>query len=75
MLSVLSHERAIEPNVMTEYDRDNNNLIDFGEFVEAVSALDVLDIRRFFEGFDVVDIQMEFEKFAIQVRTLRCCGQ
>lgn len=60
--------------LLKEYDRDNNNLIDFGEFVEAVSALDVLDIRRYFEGFDIVDIQMEFEKFAVQDQGRKIMG-
>lgn len=55
-----------------EADCDNNNLIDFGEFVAAISSLDVVDLRRTFEGFDSVDIQMEFEKFAAQVYMSHC---
>lgn len=50
-----------------EADRDNNNLIDFGEFVSVISSLDIIDIRRTYEDFDSVDIQLEFDKFAIQV--------
>lgn len=67
LLKGMARATSVNLNGTIEFDRDNNNLIDFGEFVEAISMLDVLDIRRSFEGFDVVDIQLEFEKFAILV--------
>ncbi|XP_026191510.1 probable calcium-binding protein CML17 [Cyclospora cayetanensis] len=46
------------------YDKDKNNLIDFGEFVEALYELDKEILKEGFEGFSGVDVQLEFEKFA-----------
>lgn len=47
------------------YDTDKNNLIDFGEFVEALYNVDKEMFLESFEGFDQVDIQLEFDKYAI----------
>lgn len=47
-----------------QYDKDKNNLIDFGEFVEALYELDKEILKEGFEGFSGVDVQLEFEKFA-----------
>ncbi|EPR62753.1 protein kinase [Toxoplasma gondii TgCatPRC2] len=47
------------------YDADKNNLIDFGEFVEALYNVDKEMFLESFEGFDQVDIQLEFDKYAI----------
>ncbi|KAL8447343.1 hypothetical protein Emed_004447 [Eimeria media] len=49
---------------MQRYDRDKNNLIDFGEFVEGLYELDKEILKEGFEGFNGVDVQLEFEKFA-----------
>ncbi|OEH79479.1 hypothetical protein cyc_02624 [Cyclospora cayetanensis] len=55
------------------YDKDKNNLIDFGEFVEALGGhafcaqLDKEILKEGFEGFSGVDVQLEFEKFASPV--------
>ncbi|KAF8820578.1 protein kinase [Cardiosporidium cionae] len=49
---------------LKKYDRDQNNLIDFGEFVEAMFNVDIKTLKDNFEGFDSVDIQLEFEKHA-----------
>ncbi|KAL8269600.1 hypothetical protein Esti_006479 [Eimeria stiedai] len=46
------------------YDKDKNNLIDFGEFVEGLYELDKEILKEGFEGFNGVDVQLEFEKFA-----------
>lgn len=48
-----------------EYDLDRNNLIDFGEFVEAMFSVDCTGLRDYFEGFDTIDIKLEYEKFAV----------
>ncbi|KFG40704.1 protein kinase [Toxoplasma gondii FOU] len=48
-----------------DYDADKNNLIDFGEFVEALYNVDKEMFLESFEGFDQVDIQLEFDKYAI----------
>ncbi|RQX71234.1 protein kinase [Toxoplasma gondii CAST] len=51
--------------VRADYDADKNNLIDFGEFVEALYNVDKEMFLESFEGFDQVDIQLEFDKYAI----------
>ncbi|KAF8817906.1 MAM domain-containing protein [Cardiosporidium cionae] len=60
LLKINVHSRYIS----IEYDRDQNNLIDFGEFVEAMFNVDIKTLKDNFEGFDSVDIQLEFEKHA-----------
>ncbi|PHJ20344.1 protein kinase [Cystoisospora suis] len=49
----------------TEYDADQNNMIDFGEFVEAMYNVDKEMFLESFEGFDPVDVQLEFDKYAV----------
>lgn len=70
VLSVADFQK--DPNLSLEKlqlfkaaDLDLNNVIDFGEFVAVAVELDVLDLKQFFEGFSTVDIQLEFEKFAV----------
>ncbi|CEM03617.1 unnamed protein product [Vitrella brassicaformis CCMP3155] len=53
-------------HLIKDYDRDRNNLIDFGEFVDAMFAVDVQSLKLDFSGFDSVDIQLEFDKYAVQ---------
>uniref|UniRef100_A0A0G4H4E7 EF-hand domain-containing protein n=1 Tax=Chromera velia CCMP2878 TaxID=1169474 RepID=A0A0G4H4E7_9ALVE len=48
-----------------KFDRDENNLIDFGEFVDAMHDLDLKCLKEAFKGFDPVDLQLEFEKYAV----------
>eukprot|EP00922_Rhytidocystis_sp_ex-Travisia-forbesii_P062205 GHVS01092084.1.p1 GENE.GHVS01092084.1~~GHVS01092084.1.p1 ORF type:complete len:346 (-),score=65.53 GHVS01092084.1:388-1425(-) len=50
--------------ILKQYDADQNNLIDFGEFVHAMYEVDVKALRDNFDGFDQVDIQLEFDKFS-----------
>jgi len=52
--------------IFKKYDVDQNNLIDFGEFVEAMFNVDTQRLRGDFVGFDPVDIQLEFDKYAIE---------
>lgn len=39
-------------------------MIDFGEFVEAMYNVDKEMFLESFEGFDPVDVQLEFDKYA-----------
>eukprot|EP00920_Eleutheroschizon_duboscqi_P018905 GHVT01044970.1.p1 GENE.GHVT01044970.1~~GHVT01044970.1.p1 ORF type:complete len:291 (+),score=5.13 GHVT01044970.1:240-1112(+) len=48
-----------------DYHKDQIQ-IDFGEFVKAIITVDVMVMRRAFEGFDAVDIRLEFDKYAGQ---------
>ncbi|PFH37966.1 protein kinase [Besnoitia besnoiti] len=50
---------------LKRYDTDGNNLIDFGEFIEALYNVDKQMFLESFEGFDQVDIQLEFDKYAV----------
>eukprot|EP00923_Selenidium_pygospionis_P058506 GHVN01102686.1.p1 GENE.GHVN01102686.1~~GHVN01102686.1.p1 ORF type:complete len:245 (+),score=58.81 GHVN01102686.1:55-789(+) len=52
-------------NLFKAYDYDHNNMIDFGEFVDAMFNVDIEGMRCSFEGFDQEDIKMEFDKFAV----------
>eukprot|EP00922_Rhytidocystis_sp_ex-Travisia-forbesii_P016844 GHVS01025146.1.p1 GENE.GHVS01025146.1~~GHVS01025146.1.p1 ORF type:complete len:284 (-),score=61.71 GHVS01025146.1:192-1043(-) len=50
--------------ILKQYDADQNNLIDFGEFVNAMFQVDAKSLKDSFDGFDPVDIQLEFDKFS-----------
>ncbi|SCA48648.1 conserved Plasmodium protein, unknown function [Plasmodium ovale] len=47
------------------YDMDKNNLIDFGEYIQAVIDIDTQYFKNFFQGFSKIDIELEFQKYAI----------
>ncbi|VWU48599.1 EF-hand calcium-binding domain-containing protein, putative [Hepatocystis sp. ex Piliocolobus tephrosceles] len=47
------------------YDMDKNNLIDFGEYIQAVIAIDTQYFKNFFQDFSKIDIDLEFQKYAI----------
>ncbi|CAX64126.1 hypothetical protein PFAG_02054 [Plasmodium falciparum Santa Lucia] len=47
------------------YDMDKNNLIDFGEYIQAIIDIDTQHFKNFFQGFSKIDIELEFEKYAI----------
>lgn len=52
-------------NLFQNYDMDQNNLIDFGEFIQAVIDIDTQHFKNFFQGFSKIDIELEFQKYAI----------
>ncbi|ANQ06849.1 Uncharacterized protein PCOAH_00011450 [Plasmodium coatneyi] len=52
-------------NLFQNYDMDQNNLIDFGEFIQAVIDIDTQYFKNFFQGFSKIDIELEFQKYAI----------
>ncbi|SBS81183.1 conserved Plasmodium protein, unknown function [Plasmodium ovale curtisi] len=43
------------------YDMDKNNLIDFGEYIQAVIDIDTQYFKNFFQGFSKIDIELEFQ--------------
>ncbi|WBY56379.1 EF-hand calcium-binding domain-containing protein [Plasmodium yoelii yoelii] len=47
------------------YDMDKNNLIDFGEYIQAIIDIDTQHFKNFFQGFRKIDIELEFQKYAI----------
>lgn len=47
------------------YDIDKNNLIDFGEYIQAVIDIDTQHFKNFFQGFSKIDMELEFQKYAI----------
>ncbi|CAD2089314.1 EF-hand calcium-binding domain-containing protein [Plasmodium vinckei lentum] len=47
------------------YDMDRNNLIDFGEYIQAIIDIDTQHFKNFFHGFSKIDIELEFQKYAI----------
>lgn len=47
------------------YDMDKNNLIDFGEYIQAVIDIDTQHFKNFFQGFSKIDMELEFQKYAI----------
>eukprot|EP00745_Piridium_sociabile_P012495 TRINITY_DN191692_c0_g1_i1.p1 TRINITY_DN191692_c0_g1~~TRINITY_DN191692_c0_g1_i1.p1 ORF type:complete len:265 (+),score=25.98 TRINITY_DN191692_c0_g1_i1:99-797(+) len=51
--------------LIKDYDRDRNNLIDFGEFVDAMRNVDTYGLRKSFEGFEAVDLQLQFAEYAV----------
>lgn len=51
-------------NLFQNYDMDQNNLIDFGEFIQAVIDIDTQHFKNFFQGFSKIDIELEFQKYA-----------
>lgn len=64
-LQKASHFTLEKSKLLKQYDADQNNLIDFGEFVEAMYNVDVKSLKDDFEGFDAVDVSLEFDKYAI----------
>ncbi|CEM12109.1 unnamed protein product [Vitrella brassicaformis CCMP3155] len=52
-------------HLLKEYDRDKNALIDFGEFVEAMMAIDMTSLRDSFAGFDPSDVILEFDRYSV----------
>ncbi|GAW79743.1 hypothetical protein, conserved [Plasmodium gonderi] len=52
-------------NLFQNYDMDKNNLIDFGEYIQAIIDIDTQYFKNFFQGFSKIDIELEFQKYAI----------
>eukprot|EP00919_Chromeraceae_sp_WS-2016_P059712 GHVR01141889.1.p1 GENE.GHVR01141889.1~~GHVR01141889.1.p1 ORF type:complete len:127 (+),score=30.54 GHVR01141889.1:314-694(+) len=50
--------------IFKTYDMDANNVIDFGEFVIALSETDIKCLKESMSGYDDVDLQLEFDKYS-----------
>eukprot|EP01066_Platyproteum_vivax_P014620 Platyproteum_vivax@DN6541_c0_g1_i1.p1 len=51
-------------DVIAAMDKDDNNMVDFGEFVEGMLRIDIKLLRDVYSDFDKVDLQLEFDKYA-----------